>query len=360
MARYADLVGESLRKRDGLSGWDPVRIDLALPFAVLKRFPPPLRNRVHHAWILLTGRAKIGNRSAAVFHVLDGSHAYVARWLPGEATVVTCHDLVPLLQSMGRLGSLPGLPARRLITNSVRALGRVGCVIADSTATRADLCRFADVDESRTRVVYPPVDPGLHAAGTERATGEEGPVRADEPYLLHVGNNAFYKNRAGTLRIFTQVAAASNATLKMVGPPPGRKLLALAASLGVRNRVEFIIDPGDALLAVLYADAGALLFPSLYEGFGWPVLEAMSFGCPVVCSRAPSLIEIIGEAALSCEARDEAGMASECIRVLRDRELAARLSRLGRERAEEFSVEKLAEGLKGAYEQILAAEHGNR
>ena len=109
-----------------------------------------------------------------------------------------------------------------------------------------------------------------------------------QPAVFHVGHNGHYKNRAGVIRVFARIRAQTPARLVMAGPPPTAALRDLVKALHVEGDVEFVENPDDAQLFRIYRDAAVFLFPSIYEGFGWPPLEAMALGCPVVCSTAAS------------------------------------------------------------------------
>jgi len=121
----------------------------------------------------------------------------------------------------------------------------------------------------------------------------------------------------------------------------------------LERHVDFVVQPDDVQLADLYRGACLLLFPSLYEGFGLPPLEAMAFGCPVVCSSAASLPEVVGRAALTCPPDDEEQMAGNCERILEDPALAERLIELGHRRARKFTLKRMAQGLLDAYAEAL-------
>ena len=341
MARYAALVERALCEGDSGLSARPVRIDLA---------PDRLHGPARHAWIMGAAMRRWGRCEADLYHIVDGSHAYVARWLPRAPIVVTAHDVIPLLQKRGLLGDrAPGVLAGWLIARSVLGLRAADHVVADSENTRRDVCEHAGVDRSCTSVVHLPVEAQM------RCEAEWRDRRASAgAYVLHVGNDAFYKNRMGVLRIFARVRVHCEVALKMVGPPPDDKLLGTVRGLGLAERVEFVVAPGEEQLWELYRNACLFLFPSLYEGFGWPPLEAMACGCPVVCSSAASLPEVVGDAALTDRPGDEQALARHCLNVLRDESLALRLAARGRERVKKFSLAAMAKGLVEAYGMALA------
>ena len=148
-------------------------------------------------------------------------------------------------------------------------------------------------------------------------------------YLFHIGNNADYKNRTGVLDVFARLQDVLDLHLLMAGPEPTPELRQKAEGL---KRVHFEINPSDAQLAHLYRKASAFLFPSLYEGFGMPVLEAMAAGCPVVCSTAASLPEVAGDAALIASADNTTALARHCRSLLEDIVLRDEQIHLGRKR----------------------------
>ena len=348
MGRYADLVWQCAQ---GPRGLPPVtRLRLALPYGVLACFSPRWRTWVHHAW-LLAGRGRLSRGATVVYHVLDGSHAYVADRLPGNRCIVTCHDLIPLLQLRKRLPGTPGPAAVRIIERSARALQRTGLVMAVSENTQRDVEVLLGVSRDRCCVV-PHALPLGWGMSPGHECGRQAPEAHVRPIMLHIGNNAPYKNREGVVRVFAKVRGEMDARLVLAGA--GRDALTgrIARELGVDSDIQWVQSPSDRRVEALYREARLLLFPSLYEGFGWPVLEAMAVGCPVVASTAGSLPEVAGTAALLAGAHDEAGLAGACLRILRDPECASRLAAQGRARAAEFTLERMAEGLMSAYARV--------
>jgi len=356
MARYADLLEEAFEQNGCGSEFRIERVGLAASARALQRVPAPLRTFAHHAVVAKRAR-NLRSRETDLFHVVDGSHGYVTRWLPRERVVVTAHDLIPSLQCTGRLeGPRPNLLGRWLIRRSLAGLARAGHVVADSESTAADLERLAQIDRARVTVVHLPV----RLPDSMLARDGQGPLwcerrRAPSAYVLHVGNNAFYKNRMGVLRIFARVQQDADVRLKMVGPDAPRDLRQAARDLRVEERVDFVDDLSEDELFDAYRGACLLLFPSLYEGFGWPPLEAMACGCPVVTSCAASLPEVVGDAGLTAPAEDERALGDCCLRILADSTLAEELVARGVHRAQQFSLSRMAREMSAVYEQVAAA-----
>jgi len=354
MARYADLVERALHA-NGAGGQVLVtRLNLALSQAVLRRLPGRLRSWVHHAAIWLRAPGLLSRLKPDVWHVVDGSHGYVTRWLPRGPVVVTAHDLIPLLQSLGRFPvRRQGRAARWLVRRSVRGLGAADRIVADSRSTRDDLVGVAGVPPEKVCVVPPALSPEM--AGATAGAPPPWRERRNRPdaFILHVGNDAFFKNREGVVRIFARVVAECDIRLKMASAPPSKPLLATVRRLGLGGRVEFVAHPDDVRLVELYRSACLFLFPSLYEGFGWPPLEAMANGCPVVASSAGSLPEVLGDAARTASPEDEAALAGHCLDVLRRADQAEDLARRGFRRAQTFTLERMGRNLLEVYREAL-------
>ena len=244
---------------------------------------------------------------------------------------------------------------KRLLTSTLvpTVARRARLVLAPSESTRRDVIRLLGIAPERTRVI--PYAPSPRFApvggGAERVEARHG-VRS--PYFLYVGTLEPRKNVAAALRAFARVAADIPTQRFLLVGQRGWKcedVFAEASRPALEGRVTFLDYVPEDDLPLLYTHATALVYPSLYEGFGFPVLEAMACGAPVLTSRSSSLAEIGAGAALLVDPRDEAEMA-EALRALATRaELRADLRRRGRARAAEYSWERTARETVAAYRE---------
>jgi glycosyltransferase involved in cell wall biosynthesis len=360
MQRYADLVQGALQTLPEEARPAVTCVSLDVARSARPASSPRLANWRHHAVCALRVRSVVRRTQPDVVHLLDGSHAYLVNLLPRRPpVVVTVHDLIPVLTARGELpGPPPSRLARWLWDQSLAGVRRCSRVLADSATTARDLQRLAAVRADVLAVLHLPISSVPAAASccvSAAAAGlqdSHGP--RSSPFILHLGNNAAYKNREGALRIGALVRQECPIRLVLAGPAPTVALRRLADDLGMAAHVDWRPDVSDAELHVLYRSAGVLLFPSLYEGFGWPPLEAMACGCPVVCSNAASLPEVVGAAALLAAPDDHAGLARHCLEVLSKPELRAELVRHGYVNTQRFTLERFAVGLLDAYRRALA------
>jgi len=221
---------------------------------------------------------------------------------------------------------------------SARSAARV---IADSLATQNDLVRFYSIPPEKVAVVYPGRDESLRRVDPAAVRAK---YNLPGGYLLHVGT---LQPRKNLLRLIEAYGAlrftfyAEPPALVLAGRPGwlSSPILAQAKKFPDIRLLDYVPDED---LAGLYSGAAAFVFPSLYEGFGFPVLEAMACGAPVICSNTSSLPEIAGDAALLVDPADTAALAAAITRLLSDAELRAALVAKGYEQVKNFSWAKAA------------------
>lgn len=339
MARYAELVEQALRLRD----CNVQLINLGLSTAQQQTIAPRLHTWANHYYAWQALRRQRQQWQDSIIHLLDGSYAYLLNALPHHNTVVTVHDIIPQLQINHTLpGPNPSLPARWLIRRSLQGIAQAKQRICDSQATQRDLAEHINIPATSTQIIHPPVQVDTVAQ----------PPLARQRYIFHVGNNAFYKNRAGVLRTLADLQDQPDLQLILAGPPPTAELQQWVDQLQLNSRVHWLINPDDATIAQHYQHAALLLFPSLYEGFGWPPLEAMAHNCPVVCSQQGSLPEVVGNAALTAAADDHEQLAEHCRTLLHNPKLADEYRQRGQQRLQHFTLAQFADQLINTYQAM--------
>jgi glycosyltransferase involved in cell wall biosynthesis len=271
--------------------------------------------------------------------------------LPGVPQVTTIHDLIYKRFPEAHAGLLShGM--RMLVPLSAKRSKRI---IAISESTKSDVVSFLGVDPSHVDVTYEA--PGF--AGTvdpePEATLRERHSLGDAPIVLSVSAHRPHKNLE---RLIDAIAVIERPFVLVVPgyeTPWESELAGHVRRRGVQERVRLLGWLGDAELEGFYASATCMAFPSLAEGFGLPVLEAMARGLPVACSNATSLPEVAGEAALYFDPLDIPAMTGAIERLLGDGEERDRLTAAGREQASKFTWQRTAEGTLRSYERALAS-----
>lgn len=265
--------------------------------------------------------------------------------------VVTIHDLNYRIVPKAHLG-VRGLGMRILVPLAARRAHRI---VVDSNSTRDDLRRLLKVPSADVDVV--PL--GVRMSGRPEPAPEDQLRRrlgaGDRPIVLSVSAQRPHKNLARLIGALPLIPAEHRPLLVVPGYRTAYEpqLRGRASALGVADDVRFLGWVDDAELEGLYAAAACFLFPSLYEGFGLPVLEAMARGVPVACSGRGALDEVAGDAALRFDPESEREIAAAIERLVGDRDEAQRLRDAGRERAATFTWAVTAAGTLASYERVV-------
>ena len=313
--------------RLGLGGTTPVR--------VVKRRLQPLLDP------LLIMPALRGH---GLYHAVEWAQPLRAR----VAVVVTVHDLIPFLFPHW----YPWMRRERLL--ALRQLRSADAVVAVSANTAADVVRLGRVDPARVSVVHHGVDAGFApapAGAVERVLAERG-VRP--PYLLAVGTHDDRKRIEAVAAVAARARHDHGATLVVAGEQ-GVYLARVRAALdaaGVSDSTRLLGFVGSDELIALYSGAACMVYPSAYEGFGLPALEAMACGAPAAVFRNSSLVEVAGDAAVTAEDGDVAALAEAVSQLLGDPADRARRVAAGRAWAAGFTWARSAAGHLDVYRRL--------
>lgn len=250
--------------------------------------------------------------------------------------LVTVHDVFHLAMPQYVGGLHKRLYAKGMFAAVKQKADKIICV---SEFTKRELVRLVGVDPNKIRVIYNGVDKSWFGIKANRCPHEK-------PYLLFVGNVKPHKNLVLLLEAFESIMAGIPQDLIIVGKKEGfiigdKIVQEKAVKLG--DRVHFTGYVNDEVLKQYYAHAEALVFPSLYEGFGLPPLEAMACGCPVISSNVVSLPEVCGDAVIYCDPYRPDDIAKKILFLTANLSLQSELREKGIQRAKQFTWDKCAE-----------------
>lgn len=338
------LQAEARHERLFLYAKEPPPPDLPLGQAMQWRtMPAPLWLPLAVPRILRAGRIDL-------FHGTN----HMAPPLTNVPTVITIHDL-----------SLLTLPEHhtwrnRLLTipQMLLSMRHAARLIADSKATAADVARLPGIDPARIRVI--PLAParGLAPAAPDVVRDLSRRLELPEGFFLYLGALEPRKNVVTLVRAIGRLRAdgEDHACLVIAGAEGWRNddVHAEVRWLGLDGAVRFRGYVASADLPALYGAATAFVYPSLFEGFGLPPLEAMTCGTPVICSNTSSLPEVVGDAAIQVDPRSVDDLAAALRRVLHDESLRADLRTRGLARARQFSWERTARATLDVYHEVAA------
>jgi glycosyltransferase involved in cell wall biosynthesis len=267
--------------------------------------------------------------------------------------VTTLHDLTPWLVP----GAVTGWDARWLFWLLMRlAAWRSAAVITGSRQAAGDLVHHLKLSVSKITVAPHGVDDSFHPAELGQVDEVRARYHLDKPYVLYCGSNKPHKNTARLIEAWAGLSATlrDKYSLVLAGAedpryPSGQSL---AQHFGVLASTRALGACRGQDLPALYSGACGFVFPSLYEGFGLPVLEAMACGTAVACANSSSLPEVVGEAGLVFEARDVRAISSAIDLLLSDSVLRSKLAHAGIEHARAYTWEHAAEITLGVYRSI--------
>ncbi|WP_218079974.1 glycosyltransferase family 4 protein [Anthocerotibacter panamensis] len=359
---YGDLLEEQRRSMEVCATYLKAALSEALGSGVECLIPSltPLLGRVLPAWDIVAKTDLLLNRhflyplrtSADLHHVIDHSYAHLLHHLPQDRTVVTCHDLNILYRRQKSRNPLFHLSCDHILSG----LDRAQWVICDSEFTKVALEK-SGLAAGATVIVIPP---GLSASFRVLSPTEIAEVAhrykiPSGPTLIHVGDCFERKNIEALLQITAHVRAHVPVRLLKVGGVFTPAQQGLIAHLGLAEHLTHLAHVPLYDLVALYNFADVCVFPSWLEGFGFPVLEAMACGTPVVASNCSSLPEVVQGAGFLADPAAIESFVEPIVRLLSDPEDASGWSENGLRWVKQFTWQKHAEKTLQVYEKIMVA-----
>lgn len=302
MPRFSNMIVEGMTRRGHqVESWSPPRIFglFAKELPILQKWLGYIDQFLIFPFLIRLRLTKIPGDSLLVF-----CDQALGPWVPfvkNRPHIIHCHDFLALRGALGELTHHhPGVTGQLYQRFICWGFSQGNCFISVSRSTQEDLHRFLPVPPQLSSVVYNALNSPFEPIPAEQALVELKELLPDVhtySFIMHIGNN-WYKNRHGVLQIFEQLSQLTpDLQLVMVSQPTPELKAWLSNRPNLAKQVKFCQDITFKQLQSLYSLAQALVFPSLFEGFGWPVLEALACGCPVLTTQVQPMTEVGGDAA---------------------------------------------------------------
>lgn len=356
MELYADALEQFLQKVAN----DVYKIESYQPRMIqLTRFAPflPLRKKLDNYYSRFFYYPRYAQRiQGDINHIVDQGYGHLLYKLDPKRTVVTCHDLILLKLKSGEIERSSPRIATKMFEYSIRAMCRAAAIIANSNSTKQDIIQYTSYPPDKIKIIYNGLDPSFQKIEDKNLLEKiknKYSLKKKSAILLHVGSCALYKNIETILCVLSVLVheMGVKSVLIKVGDKFTVDQQRLINELGLTRHVVYLGKIPREDLVAIYNIADIFVYPSLYEGFGWPVLEAMACGTPVVISNFASLPEIAGDAAIMVNPSDPEEIAKAVHMILTNEELRLSLITKGLRRASQFTWEKTAEKVLEVYEE---------
>ncbi len=302
--------------------------------------------------------ARFIRTQGSIVHLPNQHFARYAIFL-NRPFIVTVHDLARCCFNYDQ----ETITEKILLNLDKRYIKRASHIIAISQSTKSDLVKYLNIPESKINIIYNGVDHNIFKPYEPYQMSPYHVTLSHKPYILYVGSERRRKNLGRLFEAFAMLRQEFP-KLKLVrigGLGRSKQLrsemLKKLSSLGITEDVTFVDYISELELAYYYSSATLLAYPSLYEGFGLPPLEAMACGCPVVTANISSLPEVVGEAGIMVNPYDTSSLVQAIRRVLTDDKLRDNMVGRGLEQSKKFSWEKTAELTLQVYNKVARGEN---
>jgi len=355
MEVYADTLKDCLETFD-------YQIDEFIPSSPLERFSKSqlvMRFLRYQHYNSVVKKQQFSD--VDIHHVTDHGYAHLLPALGAGKHVVSAHDIIPFLTWKNRLGSadLAGVKSRKPALNiySLNFLNRFDRIITISQSTANDLAHYFNVPETKISVIPPVLDNKFRLRDSQEIDGfrkKYGLSKSSKWVML--SGREYYKNHRTALKVFKEVKRQVDFDITLVKSGlPSPEFEADVKTFDLEDSVKYLYLTDHDELPLLYGAVDVLFFPSLYEGFGMPVAEALACGTPVVSSNRASLPEAGGKVSIQCDVDDDNGFVVALVKSLSCYGMIEKLRDEGPKWTRQFRAEPLGIRLKELYGQLLAA-----
>lgn len=339
------------RLAEGLNGLD---YDVTLLYSREPKIPIPRIKKVilpaksRFSWEQTVLPRYLSDENYDIYHA---TWNYGIPWNYNGKSVLTVHDIIPLAWPNYFLGkNITGLPL--YLVSVIISILRSRKILVDSTATSRDLKRILRVSTEKISVVALGIRTPEILEGVEQTKIK---YRLDRPYLIYFGGIDKRKNIDGLIRAYALSSSRESHDLAVVGKFSDY-YIGTAKKAGVGDKVKFIGYVSEVDKFALIKGATALVYPSFYEGFGFPVLEAMSVGTPVITSNTSSLPEAVGNAAITINPRNIKELATAIDKATSDKNLQESLRQAGYNQVKKFNWDETVEKTLAVYKEVLSLD----
>lgn len=303
MPRYARMLAEGMKELGhSVEIWSPAPLFFKVaPIQSLKKWMGYIDQ-----YIVFPFRVRKRLQACNADTLFVFADQALGPWVPlvcDRHHIIHCHDFLAQRSAQGEIPENPTGWSGRMYQSFIRKGYQKGKnFIAVSKKTKEDLLTFLEHTPDRCDVVYNGLTQHFEpqdANTIRRLLSEQKRINLTEGYLLHVGGNQWYKNRVGVIEVYNAWRALPGNTLPLllIGPKPNNSLLEAYNKSNFQPDIHFLSGVEDEFIRQAYAGASVMLFPSLAEGFGWPIAEAMASGCPVITTNEAPMSEVAGDAA---------------------------------------------------------------
>ncbi len=301
----------------------------------------------------------VEHQKADIFHVIDHSEGHIVNWLKkaDKPVVVTCHDLINFFYGDNLQGSVK-IPfiSNGMWLKSVKAMRNANHVVTVSSVTAKDTNKILNIQPEHISVVPNAVEPIFKVLPTDRAETfrQKNGVSSSEICLLNVGSNHPRKNISTILKV-VKILKEKSLPIKFwkAGSDFTDDDKKFIESQSLENEVRYLGQPEKPTLVEIYNAADILIAPSLHEGFGITILEAMACGTPAITSKVSAMPEVAGDAGILVEPTNSGEIADAVEKLYKDAAYRQILVEKGLARVKSFTWEKSAEQIAQIYEQLL-------